>query len=76
MGFLKPSSGPVSTKVVAWLQSLIWVLIYGGLLTLILGLFVERVDDDMGWTMVAGGWIVASVGGLLIYVRSRIGLES
>jgi hypothetical protein len=32
----------VSNKNVARLQALIWVLIYGGLLTLVLGLSVQR----------------------------------
>lgn len=76
MGFFKPSSGTVSNKAVARLQALIWVLIYGGLLTLVLGLSVERTDEDVGWTMVVGGGIVAALGFFLIYVRSRIKLES
>ncbi len=76
MGFFKPSSGPVSSKTVAWLQALIWVLIYGGLLTLVLGLSVERLDDDVGWTLVVGGGLVAVLGFTLIYVRSKIKVDS
>jgi hypothetical protein len=75
MGFFKPSSGTVSNKAVARLQALIWVLIYGGLLTLVLGLSVERTDEDVGWTMVVGGGIVAALGFFLIYVRSRIKVQ-
>ena len=75
MGFFKPSSGTVSNKAVARLQALIWVLIYGGLLTLILGLSVERSDEDMGWTLEAGGGLVAAAGFVLIYVRSKIKVE-
>lgn len=76
MGFFKHSSGPVSRKTVAWLQAVIWVLIYGGLLTLVLGLSVERLDDEVGWTLVAGGGLVAVVGFALIYVRSKIKVDS
>jgi hypothetical protein len=72
MAFFKPSADPVSNKNVARLQALIWVLIYGGLLTLVLGLSVERVDDAIGWSMVVAGGIVAAVGFVLIYVRSRV----
>ena len=72
MAFFKPSADPVSNKNVARLQALIWVLIYGGLLTLILGLSVERVDDAIGWSMVVAGGVIAAVGFVLIYVRSRI----
>jgi hypothetical protein len=76
MGFFKPSSRPVSNKSVARLQALIWVLIYGGLLTLVLGLSVARVDESLGWAMVIGGGAVAGAGFLLIYVRSRLRTDS
>ena len=75
MGFFKPSSGTVSNKAVARLQALIWVLIYGGLLTLVLGLSVERTDEDVGWTLEAGGGVVAAAGFVLIYLRSKIKVE-
>lgn len=78
MGFFKPSSGTASrtpatpAKAVARLQALIWVLIYAGLLTLVLGLSVQRLDAATGWLLVASGALVAAVGVVLIYVRSRI----
>lgn len=72
MGFFKPSADPVSNKNVKRLQSLIWVLIYGGLLTLVLGLSMQRLDDAIGWSMVVAGGIIAAAGFVLIYVRSRI----
>ena len=72
MGFFKPSSEPVSNKAIARLQSLIWILIYGGLLTLILGIFVRRSSDHVGWSMIVAGGVVAAIGFVLIYVRSKI----
>jgi len=60
---------PVNLKRI---QQLIWVLIYGGLLTLVLGLSVERQDDAMGWSMVVGGGCIAMFGVVLIFVRSRL----
>ncbi len=72
MGFFKPSAEPVSSKAVARLQTLIWVLIYGGLLTLVVGLSVQRRNDPVGWSMVVIGGIVAAIGFFLIYVRSKI----
>lgn len=72
MGFFKPSSGPASRKFVAALEALVWVLIYGGLLTLVLGLSVQRMDADTGWSLVLGGGAVAALGVVLIYVRSKI----
>lgn len=60
---------PVNLKRI---QQLIWMLIYGGLLTLVLGLSVERQDDAMGWSMVVGGGCIALFGVVLIFVRSRL----
>ena len=54
------------------MQQLIWVLIYGGLLTLVLGLSVQRTDEAMGWSMVIGGGGFSLLGAVLIYVRSRL----
>ncbi len=53
-------------------QQLVWVLIYGGLMTLVLGLSVRRVDDALGWSLVIGGGFVALVGVVLIFVRARM----
>jgi len=54
------------------LHTLIWVLVYGGLLTLVLGLSVQRSDDDLGWSMVAAGLVVALLGFTLVFVRARM----
>jgi hypothetical protein len=72
MGFFKESAGTTPSKTIARLQQLIWALIYGGLLTLVLGVYVERLDDAVGWSMMVGGGVVAAIGFALIYVRSRL----
>ena len=54
------------------LHTLIWVLVYGGLLTLVLGLSVQRSADDLGWSMVAAGLAVALLGFALVFVRARM----
>lgn len=76
MGIFKSSSVTVSNRTVARLQALIWILIYGGLLTLVLGFSVERMDEDFGWSLVMGGGLVAALGFVLIYVRSTIKVDS
>jgi hypothetical protein len=55
----------------ATLEKLIWVLIYGGLLVLCLGVFVLRADAGLGWGFVIGGGGVAAVGAALVVVRAR-----
>ena len=54
------------------LQKLIWVLIYGGLLTLVLGIATERTDAATGWVLMVVGGVVAAVGVVLIAVRARL----
>lgn len=74
MGFFKPSSPATltSSRAIARLQALIWVLIYGGLLTLVLGISAARQDEDVGSLLMWGGGAVAAIGFALIYVRSRL----
>ena len=54
------------------LHKLIWVLIYGGLLALVLGIATARTDDAVGWSLMVVGGIVAAVGVVLIGVRARL----
>ena len=54
------------------LETLIWVLIYGGLLLVGLGLAVQREHDPLGWSITVFGAVAAAVGVVLIYVRSRM----
>lgn len=72
MSYFKSSPATDSSKAVARLEALTWVLIYGGLLTLVLGLWVAPADDDTAWLLVAGGGLAAAAGCVLIYVRSRL----
>lgn len=54
-------------------EALVWVLIYGGLLLLCLGVFVARTDAPLGWLLGLAGGAIAAAGVVLIYVRSRMG---
>lgn len=75
MAFFKPSADAASNKSVARLHALIWVLIYGGLLIVLLGLSVQRTSDPIGWPMVLVGALLLGLGIGLIYVRSRMKTE-
>ena len=37
------------------LHKIIWALIYGGLLTLVLGIATARTDAATGWVLMVGG---------------------
>ncbi|MES3011369.1 MAG: hypothetical protein V4738_11325 [Pseudomonadota bacterium] len=56
----------------ARLHRLIWLLVYVGLLTVFIGFSTLRADEDLGRCLMAGGALVAAVGVLLIYLRSRL----
>lgn len=51
-------------------ERLAWILIYGGLLSLVLGMFLQRQDRTLGDTFQIGGTGVATAGALLIWIRS------
>jgi hypothetical protein len=54
-------------------ETLVWVLIYGGLLTLSVALFVIRGGNPgLGWGLVAGGGLATALGVVLIVVRWRM----
>ena len=76
MGFYKPGANHPLEPKTARLHKIIWALIFGGLLTLILGVFVGKTDDAIGWTMVAAGCVLTAIGAALIYVRSTMTADS
>jgi FtsH-binding integral membrane protein len=73
MSFFKPAAQTTSSKFIGRFHMLIWTFIYAGLLSLVLGLYVQRTDDPLGWSMMLVGASMATFGCVLIYVRSRIG---
>ena len=54
------------------IEKLIWVVLYGGLLVVGLGLSVRSSDGPLGTGIAIGGGLVAAFGLVLIYVRSRM----
>ena len=54
------------------LEKWIWILIYGGLLCLVVGLAVSQRQEDLGQVMAWAGGVIAAAGALLIVVRARM----
>jgi hypothetical protein len=54
------------------LEKLIWVVLYGGLVAVGLGLSVRSGNAPLGTGIAVGGGIAAGIGVALIYVRSRM----
>ena len=76
MGFYKPGANHSTDPKMARLHKIIWMLIFGGLLTVILGTFVGKTDDSVGWIMVLVGGVLTVIGAVLIYVRSKLTADS
>lgn len=55
-----------------WVENLTWVMIYGGLLALALGIAVANAGTALGWLVGLGGGVAAVSGFSLIIVRARM----
>ena len=53
-------------------EVLVWVLLYGGLILIALGLSIARSEAALGWVVVTAGGIAAAAGVVLIVARSRM----
>ena len=49
-----------------------WVLIYGGLLAVVLSIFLARYERALADALQLGGVLAASGGAALIWLRSRM----
>jgi len=54
------------------LNTLTWVLIYGGLMLVCLSIFVLRAGGAWGWVSGGLGWVMVVAGVVCVYWRSRI----
>jgi hypothetical protein len=61
-----------SAKAIAWVERLVWILVYGGLFGVVLGLATRAEDAVTGWSLVVAGGCIAAAGAVLIWVRSRM----
>ena len=71
MAFFKKYNGTTNAKLVR-MERLVWVLIYGGLLSVVISYFLGDSDAALARGMVMGGLIAVLAGIILIYARSRL----
>ncbi|MDT7517194.1 hypothetical protein RAE19_00270 [Rhodoferax sp. TBRC 17660] len=71
MAFFKKYNGTTNVKLVR-MERLIWTLIYGGLLAMVLGYFIDQQEaQDAALFYNLGG--LAVVGGVvMVFIRSRL----
>jgi hypothetical protein len=62
------------SKIASRVETLVWVLLYGGLLAAVLGVFVVREDGGaaIGHALWIVGGLAAAGGVVLIVLRSRM----
>ncbi|MGZ5182497.1 MAG: hypothetical protein ACXWC6_08810 [Ramlibacter sp.] len=61
-----------SARALEWLHRLIWLLIYGGLFGIVLGIVTGGAHLVAGWSLGVLGGIAVVAGIVLIVVRSRL----
>lgn len=71
MSFFKKYNGTTNLRL-ARIETAIWVLIYGGLLAVVVGLFMARRQDGGSMLMIVGGAVLVVIGAGLVYIRSRL----
>ena len=59
----------VSTRRIG---TLIWVLIYGGLFGVGLGVALERSGESYGWSVIVAGMVAIAAGCVGVWLRSRM----
>ena len=71
MAFFKKYNGTTNTKLVR-VERMVWVLIYGGLLSAVIAHFLAANNESLARVMVVAGIVAVVAGVVLIYVRSRL----
>ena len=61
-----------SKKLCGLLDRWSWILIYGGLFALVLGLASMSRAAASAWTLITLGGVAAVIGTVMIWVRSRV----
>ena len=60
------------TTLAQRIGTLVWVLIFGGLFVVAIGIALERSGESYGWSFIGAGGVAIVVGFVLVWVRSRM----
>ncbi len=61
-----------SARAIAWVERLIWILVYAGLFSFVLGLATLNAHEPAAWTLIVIGALLVPAGVALIWVRARM----
>ena len=59
-------------KTIARIESWVWILIYGGLLGIVLGIASMSATATVAWSLIVAGSVLTVAGVILIWIRSRL----
>lgn len=71
MAFFKKYNGTTNARLLR-IERMVWTLIYGGLLSIVLGAFVDQQEAQDASLFYQLGGLAVVAGVVLIYVRSRL----
>jgi hypothetical protein len=54
-----------------WFDAITWVLIFGGLLSLVFSFALGEGDGEIAAWLATGGGLATAIGALMVYIRSR-----
>lgn len=74
MAFFKKYNGTTNTKLIR-MERLIWTLIYGGLLAVILGYFIDQQEAQDAALFYNFGGLAVAAGVVMVFIRSRMKSE-
>jgi len=72
MPFFNINGSGTSSKRLVRIERAVWALIYGGLLSIVLGLFIDQSGAQDASLFYQIGGLAVGAGVVLIYVRSRL----
>ena len=62
---------PASARALAWIDRMVWILIYLGLFAVVLGIATLGRSSGAAWALIAVGTVFTVAGIVLVWVRSR-----
>ena len=71
MAFFKKYNGTTNVRLLR-LERWTWVLIYGGLLSIVLSTFVDKIQGQGASVFLMGGALAVIAGGVMVVLRSRL----
>jgi hypothetical protein len=71
MAFFKKYNGTTNVRLLR-LERWTWALIYGGLLSIVLSTFVEKIQGQGASLFLVGGALAVAAGVVMVVLRSRL----